>query len=438
MIEKLILSRFRGFKKGVLKDIGKINLFVGPNNSGKTTILEALYWLAVCGRGCGMAPSDLTDEDGLPVRFDAFVPTKKDLLGFSPCPRIWKRHGKSGLWYKPPGSVSDDGIANYRIPHLNKDEPFKGFRLIPPQSEEIVDQERFEEEMPKTIGLFVLENPKGLDNILKHHLPDLYPDKFSSDEQMSKRFAFMWFPDFIHWEKGLGAWGIEGNTADSDRVLFFDFHATHRYFTKDFWRAIRDVDGWRGELTQAVGNVFNIDEFTAAIEPHPTLENVMNGAIEIKGKGTIPIDDFGDGTRHAFKVLAGLIVLADRCKDGKEGIFLWEDPELFMHPKSLRRLLKQVVEIIKDKPIQVFISTQNLYVMAYVAEMMETGICLEDDIRTYTLDLSNGVLDAKKFWGGALNDWLRSGFDPRLLDVSEDDRVLVWHLKTSDEGELLW
>jgi len=52
--------------------------------------------------------------------------------------------------------------------------------------------------------------------------------------------------------------------------------------------------------------------------------------------------------------------------------------------------------------------------------------------------LNDGVLDVTEFWGGALNDWLRSGADPRFPDASEDDRVLIWHLKADDEGELLW
>ena len=74
-----------------------------------------------------------------------------------------------------------------------------------------------------------------------------------------------------------------------------------------------------------------------------------------------------------------------------------------------------------------------------MAKMMEDEICNRNDVRTYTLGLGDdGVLDVSKFRGRELNDWLRSGYDPRLLDVSKDNRVLIWHLKAEDEGELLW
>lgn len=39
------LTRFKKMSNNKLSELGKINIFVGPNNSGKTTLLEALYLL---------------------------------------------------------------------------------------------------------------------------------------------------------------------------------------------------------------------------------------------------------------------------------------------------------------------------------------------------------------------------------------------------------
>ena len=45
MIEKLEINTFRGFKKYQIDNIGQINLLVGTNNCGKTSILEAIRLL---------------------------------------------------------------------------------------------------------------------------------------------------------------------------------------------------------------------------------------------------------------------------------------------------------------------------------------------------------------------------------------------------------
>jgi predicted ATPase len=43
MYSSLVLENFRGFERLELNDLGQINLLFGPNNSGKTTVLEAVY-----------------------------------------------------------------------------------------------------------------------------------------------------------------------------------------------------------------------------------------------------------------------------------------------------------------------------------------------------------------------------------------------------------
>ncbi|MDR2087469.1 MAG: AAA family ATPase, partial [Dysgonamonadaceae bacterium] len=42
-LEQLKINNFRGFDSLEIDGLSKINLFVGKNNSGKTSILEALF-----------------------------------------------------------------------------------------------------------------------------------------------------------------------------------------------------------------------------------------------------------------------------------------------------------------------------------------------------------------------------------------------------------
>jgi len=43
MLKKVSIRNFRGIQECELDELGTINLFIGPNNSGKSSILEALY-----------------------------------------------------------------------------------------------------------------------------------------------------------------------------------------------------------------------------------------------------------------------------------------------------------------------------------------------------------------------------------------------------------
>lgn len=49
MINSITISGYRGFKRLDMRDLGSVNLLVGRNNSGKSSVLEALYLLASGG-----------------------------------------------------------------------------------------------------------------------------------------------------------------------------------------------------------------------------------------------------------------------------------------------------------------------------------------------------------------------------------------------------
>src|SRR5262245_39000214 len=45
MYEHLSVENFRGLRTLSAGDLGRVNLFVGPNNAGKTSLLEAAWFL---------------------------------------------------------------------------------------------------------------------------------------------------------------------------------------------------------------------------------------------------------------------------------------------------------------------------------------------------------------------------------------------------------
>jgi hypothetical protein len=75
------IDRFRGIRKGMVKDFADVNVLVGRNNSGKSTVLEAIHRVAYL---CTTSPGD-----PLQRRFQAWVNTRAEPSDFA-----------SELWYR--------------------------------------------------------------------------------------------------------------------------------------------------------------------------------------------------------------------------------------------------------------------------------------------------------------------------------------------------
>lgn len=77
MLKSLQLTNFRGLEKLELKQLKRVNLIVGDNNTGKTSILEALYLLL--GKPSQLrefaASFRATESEGLPVAEKPFEDT---------------------------------------------------------------------------------------------------------------------------------------------------------------------------------------------------------------------------------------------------------------------------------------------------------------------------------------------------------------------------
>ncbi len=49
MLKEVEIHNYRGFKSYVVKDLARVNLFVGRNNSGKTALIEGIQFLTSGG-----------------------------------------------------------------------------------------------------------------------------------------------------------------------------------------------------------------------------------------------------------------------------------------------------------------------------------------------------------------------------------------------------
>ncbi len=396
MITDLYLKGFRGIAEGEISDFRQFNLLVGPNNSGKTTILEALYLAAMTDTPC-----ELAARAG--EYFPALVPADVDLLGLEPMGRMWQRHGELPRWNKDnPASWDERGFI-------------KLFGLPAP----LHDYEALQSKDTQT-GFVKGDHLRtalcGITGELE--MPPLVQTYFGEKCMPwdDRRFLFLWYPRFTYNLSGLGGWHVTGEIPRARQTLFYDVQVATAHLPAALIARGRKIASWYEHIEEHFSRTFDLQpQARIDFEVAPTDPNQRMGFAAVDG-GMLPIDTWGDGARHAFKLLAPLAILAADAAQGQPGLFLWEEPELFMNPQSLGRLLRTVVEIVKDKPIQVFMSTQSLEVVAHITTLLQEQLLFSDDAMAFRLGLRAGELFSARFRYRNLLAWLENGKDPRVWE----------------------
>jgi hypothetical protein len=456
MIERLAIHRFRGIRQGELEDFGKINVLIGPNNSGKTAILEMLYLIAASGRDFALHSeaiyekvrdeidkrkktemeggtetisrndSDLKHEmvEEPDETIAGFAPEPADFLGRTPWSRIWERHGENPRWEDSPASLTSEKALKWRLDFIPKHHLFRAFRMIPPPGEDLKDIGGFSEDDTKTVASFVLRAKKILP-------PELLPKSLHSllaDAESNTLFAFSWHPSFIHEiprnlsvedNFPLGVWAVRHRNHRPVHSLFFDFHSASGPFTPIFRdMAYMEIPDWYDMIDEALARIYP-EELKGC-----RVDILAGNYIRLPGATPRSVDHFGDGTRHAFKVLCSLIALKEKVSDEKPGLFLWEDPELFMHPSALGALLKEATDLIRDCPIQMFVCTQNKEVLEHFARLTEAESIPSPDFRAFQLQLHKGLLRVQPFIGDTLGVWMEYDMDPRIPEMESEETAI--------------
>jgi predicted ATPase len=193
-----------------------------------------------------------------------------------------------------------------------------------------------------------------------------------------------------------------------------------------FRQMIKTVPGWSQQIAKHFSQVFGIDKpFNVQFFPKDQKQKWAQGWIAPEDQVAFTIDSYGDGARSTFKALTPLLALAELAKKDAPGLFIREEPELFQNPQSLGCLLKEVADLMNDKPMQLFIATHSLEVVAHFTALVQQGKIEHDDLMAFRLGLRDGKLSSSWFNADNLTAWLEEGLAPLLAAAQflSDDPV---------------
>ncbi|MGH9752681.1 MAG: AAA family ATPase, partial [Blastocatellia bacterium] len=397
MIESIQIKNFRGIQSGRIDRFKKFNLLVGPNNSGKSAVLEAIYIASTSDR-----PARITFRQEQ-INYDGQT-SDNDLIGYHPMARILDRHSYDVSILH---SIPDEGA---QIQFIESSAPLRDFDIsFAPISD------RAAPDQGKTLAVFKLE---AKDDYPKETYDDLAQRIFGEPASLSDglKLIYCWLPSLTYYGSDSAAWLVKGRLAPSRHTLLYDISTTSGHLPMNFFRRmIKTIPGWTQKIASQFGQVLDLREkFNVQFLPSDREQKWAQGWIAPEDRIALTIDTYGAGARAVFKAITPLIALSELANEDAPGLFIWEEPEFFQDPRTLSRLLAEVAALIKAKPIQLFIATQNLEVIANFTALAQQGKIDRDELMAFRLGLREGKLSSSWFNADNLTAWLEEGLDPRV------------------------
>jgi predicted ATPase len=329
-LSNITIHQFRGLKELELKDLGQINLLVGVNNSGKTSVLEALsiycdpldlkVWLSVPRKREEFFSSSRTPPlEALKWLFD-----KDNKDTFQTGTIIVSGDGKF---------VSEEMKASYKeIEEIVLTKATQRMFFMDDQLEEDEDDLSEDEDDVKV--------RKGLR--LKIEVRDFraeYPG-FQEDYQL--------------WEND-SSWPKKTTQRERKFSVSMVTPTSHRSHIGQI-RLLSQAhfDGFKSEVVNLLNQMDqNITDLEILSPPSSTSSSNVNIYIQHKKLGLVPLSLFGDGVRR-------LLHIALKLASVKGGILLIDELEATIHTEALQTSFQWLAKWSKEMNVQIFATTHSL------------------------------------------------------------------------------
>jgi predicted ATPase len=355
MLTKIRIENFKGIKSCEVSNLGRVNVFVGRNNSGKSSILDALCLIRSAFN---------------PVLFDE--PVSQLLL---------KRKAVERNIY-----VSRNFWHNYDTKQRIK------FNL------EFKNGERLNIEVLWTSDSQFRMLFEDLSGTLEKYIDGKY-----SAVRGINLGQFLFFEDY-----GFGDFASKFpqlNHFLSEIVLIDDYLARklQRLETNIFSRILEPrIDK---KIVKELNEIYNVEAEGLAYLPISPTAREFRLAISTPNL-SLHIDEMGNGAKYATVILSISLLLKDTA-------FLIEEIESHQHSGAIRKLIPKLVEIANQRNVQLFLTTHSIEVMEVLSQLPP-----EYDIHFFHIEIKRGDIDVRHLGGNIdVKLLLNLGVDPRFLEA---------------------
>ena len=369
-MSELEVTRYRGLQGFSLRDLGRVNLIVGPNNSGKTSVLEAISiaaapldpwaWRSVAARRdpyFGLTLRSLVERlqwlfpqrasEGPDTRYDGSI--KLALSGASPIRAVEAKY--QGL----RGAI--EAVPRSQAP---------GEELRPPRGE------RRGAKIDVEVTLSTDTSASDAERTASKSFTWWEGERFEAPQEKPPGLRAQIITPYTHWQLGLQA---------------------------NLYSQIR-VEGAGEDVAQLLSlvdpRIVGLEILTARSE----IESVEAPAelyLRDRHAGLLPIDAFGDGMRR-------ILLMALGVTRARGGVLLIDEIETAIHVSAVGHVFRWIVQACAANDVQLFATTHSLEASDAILAADTTP---EEDIVGYRLESTASRVLAHRY-GEALLKQIRA------------------------------
>ena len=341
MLNQLKLTNYRGFKQYSVNDLARVNLFVGKNGSGKTSILEAVQILIARGdigflnaitRRRAETPSDSSSDD----MSDVSIIYRPNVRHF-----FYKRQIVPRAFFEISADNFETVRAEIDEPTTSDTEALSDITELP--ENRVIRVLRILEGrfLVEDDGTLLITDRKFFPNLLKLNPQEhrRTPTRFiTSDSLRVQAMSSMWNEMVFD--------SMESEVIDVMRIL-----------------------------DDSIEDIFFLKEDKAHRSETTILVSYKGG------RGRVPLGSTGEGMRRLLAIALALV-------ESKGGILLIDEIDTGLHYSVLGDMWRLIARAAKTSDIQVFATTHSLDCVRGLAWLCENYPDLAGDVALHKIDSS--------------------------------------------------